>query len=360
MLTNQKTTLAHYHYDALDRLTSQGQPNTPKSQRFYCESRFATEIQSGQRYSIVQSGDQLLAQQKQDSGGHKRMLLATDQLRSVQKALNGGGLIATSYTPYGYRPDDGLPSLLGFNGQRSEPVTGYYLLGNGYRAFNLVLKRFNSPDSLSPFGKGGLNSYAYCLGDPINRDDATGHAPSYLLLRMKSELVEGMSYKFQRNVTRISEGIFTSEDFTKRGSRVTFHAHGSAGVIGASKNQLIGPEQLIDLAKQRNIDVARFKSVRLLICHSADQGVNGGPSIGEQLSVRLRRPVKAYEGEVFGSNIHRTFDKLREGESYAGGYRFWITKVPNSFNSPDKNNFNYRPVNFDSAHVQKAGANIRN
>jgi hypothetical protein len=36
--------------------------------------------------------------------------------------------------------------------------------------------RFNSPDSLSPFGEGGLNAYAYCIGDPINRRDPTGHA----------------------------------------------------------------------------------------------------------------------------------------------------------------------------------------
>jgi RHS repeat-associated protein len=68
-----------------------------------------------------------------------------------------------------------LTSLLGFNGERPDPVTGHYLLGNGYWAFNPLLMRFNSPDSLSPFGKGGLNSYAYCLGDPVNFMDPTGH-----------------------------------------------------------------------------------------------------------------------------------------------------------------------------------------
>ncbi|WP_238591846.1 RHS repeat-associated core domain-containing protein [Pseudomonas abietaniphila] len=48
-------------------------------------------------------------------------------------------------------------------------------MGAGYRAFNPVLMRFNSPDSLSPFGEGGLNPYAYCLGDPVNRLDPSGH-----------------------------------------------------------------------------------------------------------------------------------------------------------------------------------------
>ncbi|WP_371916346.1 RHS repeat-associated core domain-containing protein [Pseudomonas sp. QTF5] len=83
---------------------------------------------------------------------------------------------ALAYTPYGHRPpESGLLSLLGFNGERPDPVTGHYLLGNGYRAFNPVLMRFNSPDSWSPFGVGGLNAYAYCEGDPINRRDPTGH-----------------------------------------------------------------------------------------------------------------------------------------------------------------------------------------
>ncbi len=39
--------------------------------------------------------------------------------------------------------------------------------------------RFNSPDSLSPFGRGGLNAYAYCQGDPINRSDPGGHISSF-------------------------------------------------------------------------------------------------------------------------------------------------------------------------------------
>jgi len=34
--------------------------------------------------------------------------------------------------------------------------------------------RFLSADNLSPFGQGGLNSYAYCAGNPINYIDPSG------------------------------------------------------------------------------------------------------------------------------------------------------------------------------------------
>ncbi|QFI38558.1 RHS repeat-associated core domain-containing protein [Moritella marina ATCC 15381] len=64
---------------------------------------------------------------------------------------------------------------MGFNGERKDPVTGLYHLGNGYRVYNPRLMRFHAMDSMSPFGKGGINSYAYCLGDPVNLRDPSGH-----------------------------------------------------------------------------------------------------------------------------------------------------------------------------------------
>lgn len=79
------------------------------------------------------------------------------------------------YSPYGHRLQGA--KLSGFNGERADPVTGHYLLGNGYRAFNPVLMRFNQPDTLSPFGRGGLNAYAYCLGGAVNVRDPSGHSP---------------------------------------------------------------------------------------------------------------------------------------------------------------------------------------
>jgi RHS repeat-associated protein len=118
---------------------------------------------------------------------HNTILLVTDRQCSVLNVLGEHHPHPIAYTAYGHRPwNNGLLSLLGFNGELPDPLTGHYLLGNGYRAFNPVLMRFNSPDSWSPFGKGGLNAYAYCVGDPVNRGDPTGHTPVWLKTILRS------------------------------------------------------------------------------------------------------------------------------------------------------------------------------
>jgi RHS repeat-associated protein len=188
MESTQPVLRCRYSYDPLDRLISQLQPDAPAHQRFYCKSRLATEIEGGIGYSIIQHDDLLLAQQQRQDGMLDTTLLATDLQRSVLNTLKvNQQRQPIAYSPYGHRSaESGLSSLLGFNGERPDPVTGHYLLGNGYRAFNSVLMRFNSPDSLSPFEKGGLNAYAYCAGDPINGTDPTGHAFIKNLIRAVS------------------------------------------------------------------------------------------------------------------------------------------------------------------------------
>ncbi|XXE14373.1 RHS repeat-associated core domain-containing protein [Pseudomonas sp. Z1-14] len=178
MALRKNTELCHYYYDPLDRLVSTASQKQITLQRFYCKNRLTTEIQNQVEHSIFQQGDQLLAQQCQ---GLETALLATDQQRSVLFALRAQPH-GIAYLPYGHRPfSNGLMSVLGFNGERSDSVTGHYLLGNGHRAFSPVMMRFNSPDSLSPFGKGGFNSYAYCHGDPVNFRDPTGQFAGALI-----------------------------------------------------------------------------------------------------------------------------------------------------------------------------------
>lgn len=64
---------------------------------------------------------------------------------------------------------------LGYKGYQMDLASRHYLLGQGNRIYNPGIMRFHALDTMSPFGKGGINSYAYCLGDPVNRKDSNGH-----------------------------------------------------------------------------------------------------------------------------------------------------------------------------------------
>lgn len=99
---------------------------------------------------------------------------------SAMALLKSNESLVFKTLPFGYRSISNKtpPFTPGFNGERSDPFSGLYHLGNGYRAYNPILMRFNCPDSLSPFGEGGVNPYAYCFGDPINKSDPSGHSPS--------------------------------------------------------------------------------------------------------------------------------------------------------------------------------------
>ncbi|MGY2261982.1 RHS repeat-associated core domain-containing protein [Pseudomonas sp. REP124] len=117
----------------------------------------------------------------------KTILLASDQQRSVLRALDGVRNHPIAYTAYGHRSfENRLLRLLGFNGELADLLTGRYHLGKGYRQFDTVLMRSNKPDDLSPFSKGGLNAYAYCNGDPRNKSDPSGHTPIWLKAFLRS------------------------------------------------------------------------------------------------------------------------------------------------------------------------------
>lgn len=194
---DRQTILSRYTYDPLDRLASRTPLAEDMAQRFYKAGQLVTEIQGAEQRTFLRSDSQLLAQKNQSAS----TLLATDTQNSVLYAEDN----AIAYAPYGHREAvNTLPGLPGFNGEQPDPATGHYLLGNGYRAYNPTLMRFNSPDSLSPFGEGGLNAYAYCVGDPVNRSDPTGHfgwvrAITNFLGRLSSRIVNGVAaYTNQR------------------------------------------------------------------------------------------------------------------------------------------------------------------
>ncbi|CAB3752002.1 RHS repeat-associated core domain-containing protein [Paraburkholderia humisilvae] len=100
-------------------------------------------------------------------------LTGVDSSGSLRYSFTGTTPQLFSYSPFGATLDQG--TSLGFNGERPDPLTAVFHLGNGYRAFSPVLMRFMCPDSESPFGVGGINCYAYCGNDPVNSVDPDGH-----------------------------------------------------------------------------------------------------------------------------------------------------------------------------------------
>nr|WP_180201958.1 RHS repeat-associated core domain-containing protein [Pseudomonas sp. SbOxS1]NYU01219.1 RHS repeat-associated core domain-containing protein [Pseudomonas sp. SbOxS1] len=170
--------LRRYVYDPLDRLMRIGLLAGDGTERFYQENHLITELGQQTHRTIFRHETQALAQSQNEAGVTETTLLATDQAHSLLKTFSTMSSQQFAYTAYGNHPaESGLSRLIGFNGECPDATTGHYPLGQGNRFFNPVLMRFNSPDKFSPFGKGGINPYVYCLGDPINLIDPSGNGP---------------------------------------------------------------------------------------------------------------------------------------------------------------------------------------
>jgi len=143
--------------------------------KLFYKGRKLSTVHSGSAHFTIVGANQLNLCET-NSQTTQTQLLATDAQTSTVTA-HAGSQTAIAYSPYG---DDSLPAahpiLSRFTGQTCLPSAIGYLLGNGHRLYNAGLMRFHSADRLSPFGKGGLNAYAYCGNDPINRADPSGRS----------------------------------------------------------------------------------------------------------------------------------------------------------------------------------------
>lgn len=144
---------------------------------FYQGEAVRTVVERDCHHTLIKNAFLPLAELKTGGEVRRLSLLASDILNSVVSECDEDAH-KVAYTPYGFQ--EGLTSLIGFAGERRSALPAGYFLGNGYRFFTVALMRFNSPDNLSPFGGGGINAYAYCAGDPVNRTDPSGHIPYYV------------------------------------------------------------------------------------------------------------------------------------------------------------------------------------
>ncbi|MFE6104728.1 RHS repeat-associated core domain-containing protein [Streptomyces laurentii] len=169
----ENSPLSSYGYDPRGRLLTQ-QTADATSVLSYRRKTLAS-ITEGKQHTRLLQLDRGCVAQHRDGDQSETRLFGTDGKRTVLVASTGQDHDEYAYTVYGYRKQGAKDSVLGYDGQRADPALGWLHLGNGYRAYNPALMRFTTPDSLSPFGAGGINPYTYCLGDPINRTDPSGH-----------------------------------------------------------------------------------------------------------------------------------------------------------------------------------------
>ncbi|EGR49660.1 uncharacterized protein TRIREDRAFT_106660 [Trichoderma reesei QM6a] len=171
--------MSQYDHDAAGRLVRQSIPGQPDTRLFYRGDQLIGIVSGGAQTSFL--ADHLgywgqVSQADSNSNEAEAQLWVADGHGSI---LNRTGpdqktLLQQSYNSYGHPPLLSTGTAIAFNGQYRDPVTGWYHLGNGYRTYNPVLRRFHVPDPGSPFSTGEINPYAYCAGDPINRIDPSG------------------------------------------------------------------------------------------------------------------------------------------------------------------------------------------
>ncbi|PWB34165.1 hypothetical protein DCO48_07655 [Pseudomonas sp. SDI] len=341
--------LSSYRFDSLDRIAVCTRAKQNDSRRFYLGERLSSEVQGEAGMTLPRHAHYLLGQCSYPAAPAGTALLATDPHGTLLAALVGQQPVSARIGPYGESPTRN--DLPGFCGEHAEPVTGHYLLGS-YRALIPALGRFNQPDSFSPFGDGGLNPYAYCLGDPINRIDPSGHNG---LFSMMSRLFKGVPRnaigaaepQYRVHVKRIgkpeqlTEGVHYFSDTYKGRPRLNVMGHGDSRVPGIpakmeSGTDYLSPRKLTELLEQR-VNFDDFASVRTLMCNSA----NG---FAQKMADLVQLPVKGYKGEVHALKFGRTLEYIR---------RFEVFKpAPNS-------DFAYKSVYFNPRTTPRPSALLR-
>ncbi|RMO85438.1 YD repeat protein [Pseudomonas syringae pv. philadelphi] len=287
-----------YRYDPQYRLAGE-----TGEQRFYRDGVLASQLAGNQNSTYMRGDGYLLAEQQVSSA----LLFATSLSNSVLSEVHADGVSTRRYTVYGHASGEEPPSgRLGFNGELHESETGWQLLGNGYRAYNPVLMRFHSPDSLSPFGEGGLNAYAYGEGDSVNGVDLTGHmfrTPTGL--RLKSSLSSGQNkvkkhVRFETPEANSSAGISNSQGSTvnaggdqPRTSREPRHSVLVAKTSESYSSSQAGP--------RNSVLVARTSE-------SAQSGLSG-----HRNSVLIPREGSDASSSSSGSSFGVVFDEVAMG-----------------------------------------------
>lgn len=268
---------------------------------FYNVNRPSMLLDEHSSVHLITAGAERLATRQ----GSTHCLIGNDMAGSPVLISGPQGTKAPVFSAYGTPLDRG--EVLGFKGELYDPSTGYYLLGNGYRAYTPALMRFNRSDHDSPFARGGLNAYVFVLGDPVNRSDPTGHFFEFIISRL-SKLFTSKIYRGK--IVAEFDGIVAFNGPTRADGSSTLYisAHGAPGYISGDKRILYDGLRLHKTLTAHGVPM-RGRQTHLLACDSAAPNPRTGRSVATDLASMTEAQSSGYSETL-------SIDTSRQGSEF--------------------------------------------
>lgn len=228
---------------------------------FYQERLLRTLV--GQNNAIQLFGQNREIQAVKPSPLGSTSLLATNSTLTPITTATANDLHPLIHSAFGFMQ---LPAgqTIGFNGEYYDMRSGLYPLGQGYRWYSPALMRFNSPDNLSPFKEGGLNTYAYALNDPVNLFDPGGHFATYYA-DLKINQYSKLTQLIDAREGKMPLGVYQTTGNWFRKPKLIVYAHGTPELVNMNgvKYDALG---LTNHLKSNNIELDSYRQVMFLSC----------------------------------------------------------------------------------------------
>lgn len=225
------------------------------------------------------------------------------------------------FTPYGHSGGIGDAAIAtGFNGVPFDIHANCYHLGQGYRAFFPGLMRFSSPDSLSPFGLGGLNAYAYCKGDPVNYGDPQGTHRVLSWLLGNTRRSDKVTARGQFDIGKTSHEV-KSKRINLRNYQKMEQKH--------KQTQAQGVDLALDLLEHEpDLFNGVTKHLKKWDFHSA---ARTNPGIQEKLIKASTRAFKDHMTDILAGRARRYADDFSLTDTHFYSLNFLDTQLINAY-----------------------------